>query len=496
MEVLDQENSACALVSVDFAKAFNSMSHCECLAALRRYGCTEHLIGMIAAFLYDRKLQFKVGNEHSSKRTLRGGAPQGTLLGNYLFILTTDSLDKGEQDTSDDHDLEESNKSGEGSKAATESTWDTSEEASGVEDVTDASVTDGSATPRQSEATNLTSTPHHPSTHNRNMSPADDDDFVYFKEFRRPFNRLEDTRLDATSYTLSGSVLDELNPAKAAWRKIDRESLKFVDDFLAMEHIPVTSAYNIFSTDRVKSILHARDCQNFFTAVKENATAIGMTVNDSKTQLICISAIKERDMEVYFRLPNGQKIAGQNSLKQLGFTFGHRPNMDEHVAKMSLKFRKRLWYLRHLKAAGVDQTDLLAVYKCFLLSILDYAAVIYGCMITKEQTHDIEMLQSSALKIIYGQALSYAKLIEKSGVDTLEERRQKLIDKFIVKAAENPKFQEEWFPQKNFIHHDLRNERIYEEKYARTERLYRCPIYTYRRRLNEIYLHDLNRKRD
>ena len=117
--------------------------------------------------------------------------------------------------------------------------------------------------------------------------------------------------------------------------------------------------------------------------------------------------------------------------------------MDEHCANMALKFRKRLWYLRHLKAAGIEEADLLSIYKCFLLSILDYAAVIYGCMITKEQAHDLEMLQSSALKIIYGQALSYSKLIERSGVDTLEERRQKLIDKFIGKAAVNPKFQEE-----------------------------------------------------
>ena len=94
LETVDQENSACALVSVDFAKAFNSMCHNECLAATRRLGASPHTVEMIRAFLTDRQMQFKVDSVLSTKRHLKGGAPQGTLLGNYLFVLTTNDLEK------------------------------------------------------------------------------------------------------------------------------------------------------------------------------------------------------------------------------------------------------------------------------------------------------------------------------------------------------------------------------------------------------------------
>ena len=55
----------------------------------------------------------------------------------------------------------------------------------------------------------------------------------------------------------------------------------------------------------------------------------------------------------------------------------------------------------------------------------------------------------------------------------------------------NEKFKD-WFPKKTFVHHDLRREKIFVEKFARTNRLYKSPLYFYRRRLNEIYVHQLN----
>ena len=197
---------------------------------------------------------------------------------------------------------------------------------------------------------------------------------------------------------------------------------------------------------------------------------------------------------MYVRLHNGKKIYGQDRLKQLGFFFGRKPTIDVQIEEMSLKFRKRLWYIRHLKAAGLPSEDLIAMYKCFLLSVLDYASVVYGPMISGEQAQQLERLQATALKIIFGLKHSYRELLEVSGLEPLVERRQRLIDKFILKAVKNDNITEAWFPTKTFIHHNLRHEKIFEEKFARTERLYRSPLYTYRRRLNEIYVHELNKE--
>ena len=87
--------------------------------------------------------------------------------------------------------------------------------------------------------------------------------------------------------------------------------------------------------------------------------------------------------------------------------------------------------------------------------------------------------------MIYGYKKSYEECLEESGLPTLFERRLDLIDSFLKKTVNNERYKD-WFPTKDFVHHDMRRERIYVEKFAKTERLYMNPLYFFRRRLNEI----------
>ena len=107
-----------------------------------------------------------------------------------------------------------------------------------------------------------------------------DKSFEYFKCLRNPFNHLNDTPLDNSRYTLDGSLMDVIQPPRDNWSKIPVSSLKYVDDYMGTEHLAVTGAYNVFTTAKTQAIVHARDCQEYFTTVKTNAEKIGMTVND------------------------------------------------------------------------------------------------------------------------------------------------------------------------------------------------------------------------
>ena len=260
-----------------------------------------------------------------------------------------------------------------------------------------------------------------------------------------------------------------------------------MDDFLSCEKSWIGNAYRIFGQTKQHSVIHAQKCEDVFKTVKSNAEAVGMRVNEKKTKLLCISPATGTEVSSYIRLNDGTKITSQPELKQLGFTFSARPTVDLHLDRTAKKFRARLWFIRHLKKAAVNKDDLLHVYKCFLLPIVDYASVVYHSLLTKQQAGELERLQSSALKIIYGWSDSYSSILQQTGLESLAERRQRLTDKFIVKAATNPKFKEAWFPTKTFVHHDLRKEKIYQEFFAKTERLYNAPLYYYRRRLNEIH---------
>ena len=89
------------------------------------------------------------------------------------------------------------------------------------------------------------------------------------------------------------------------------------------------------------------------------------------------------------------------------------------------------------------------------------------------------------MKTIYGHHISYEEALEKSGIKTLYERRNDAFDKFCLKTEKNPSFSH-WLPRVEFTHYDLRRGRIFEEEFARTEKLYKSPLFTMRRRLNEI----------
>ena len=89
MDALDDGESAANLVSIDFEKAFNRMDHTQCLIALSDLGASEEAIDWTAAFLYRRTMSVKINEARSVPRTVPGGSPQGSILGNFLFCATT-----------------------------------------------------------------------------------------------------------------------------------------------------------------------------------------------------------------------------------------------------------------------------------------------------------------------------------------------------------------------------------------------------------------------
>ena len=106
-------------------------------------------------------------------------------------------------------------------------------------------------------------------------------------------------------------------------------------------------------------------------------------------------------------------------------------------------------------------------------------------MLNGDQTGRLEALQSRALKTIYGWNHSYQELLEMSGLDTLEERRNKIFDEFARKSARNPRFAH-WFPPSNTTGHDTRIKKPYLEEHARTERYKKSPVFKMRERLNAM----------
>ena len=123
------------------------------------------------------------------------------------------------------------------------------------------------------------------------------------------------------------------------------------------------------------------------------------------------------------------------------------------------------------------------IYCSMIRSILEYSSVTFGPMLTKYDSNRLESVQKQCLRSIFGYGLSYEELLSLSNLETLVDRRRRAVMKFALKASKNQQFLD-WFPL-NYNRSSLRNRKTFEEKYAKSDRLYNSPLYTMRRYLNE-----------
>ena len=194
-------------------------------------------------------------------------------------------------------------------------------------------------------------------------------------------------------------------------------------------------------------------------------------------------------MEVSFFIRNsttGTKVLSGKAMKILGFNFSNQPNINYHLETLCKKFRKRLWLLHNLKYAKLEKSDLKDAYCCFLRPVLDYCSNIYHNMLSKSPEEQLEKLQTSALKIVYGYDKSRSQLLEMSGLISLHERRSCLFESFCKKTHENEIFRRNWMEERFFEGPNLRRQKILTEKFAKTARLYNSPLYAMRRKINDL----------
>ena len=91
---LEDNRAGVVLSAVDFSKAFNRLDHEHCLRSIIKKGCSNQVVNLLAAFLTQRTMTVRVGNAFSPPKTINAGAPQGSVLGCYLFNMGVDDLEE------------------------------------------------------------------------------------------------------------------------------------------------------------------------------------------------------------------------------------------------------------------------------------------------------------------------------------------------------------------------------------------------------------------
>ena len=278
---------------------------------------------MLGSFLMNRVLTFRLGDIFSTPRPLNGGSPQGTLLGNFMFIVATDSLEDMPGPVTDEPEMSPPDP-----RIRTPNVNHREVNYDRISTPVRRSVifqpSFGTSTPNRFDRLPDASPP---------SSPELEDSFTYLRSLRTPFNRLDETDSFVSLYSLSESMRREETRPPSTWTSRPPDTFKFVDDFISSVRVHTGNAQRLISERRQKITVHAFENQCFFNNVSSNATNVGMSVNAKKTQLLCISADLTSDVSAYIRTDDDTVVSSQKKLKQLGFWFGERPNANAHIEK-------------------------------------------------------------------------------------------------------------------------------------------------------------------
>ena len=211
-----------------------------------------------------------------------------------------------------------------------------------------------------------------------------------------------------------------------------------------------------------------------------------MAINAKKTSLMCVSAASSFQAKVRVNV-QGQAVCGADSLKILGVTLDSQVSFATHTENIARKLRAKTWTLGRLKKIGHDETKLLRVYKCLIRPTAEYAAPAWHSLLTAGQAALLERQQSAALRHIYGQGISAAKMRAKGNIDLLSTRRETLVKKFANKSLTNPRCKH-WFNRRvtpSYTRRSSVSYPIYRENFARTDRHRNSPMNYLVRKLNE-----------
>ena len=237
-------------------------------------------------------MRVRIGDEYSTFRSVAGGSPQGSILGNYLFCMTTDRLEAGisaieappQVSQEFDPGLARIPHDQPSELGLNNITIEREIEELCIPFSRNGTQTDGDLEEEEAHLRDL-NVVDRLDLEDQNEGTEEDDSFSFFRA-NRPF-RVYDTPEEIVRR--ASSFRRELG-VRNKWQDRNLLLVKYIDDFNCCEKIDTFSAPFALSQNKKVISVTAERTQALYQEVRDRAEAIGMKVNREKTQMLCISA--------------------------------------------------------------------------------------------------------------------------------------------------------------------------------------------------------------
>ena len=280
LESLEDPRAATTLLSIDFAKAFNRMDHFACLDALKNMGASKSSLGLVQAFLTGRTMSVKIGNARSDPRTVPGGSPQGSILGNYLFCSTTNGLTQNVEYKRDRIQSFESISEGEDFDGQEDHNHGHVGGERNVDVGTEVAAASGGAGP----GTSIEEVDVAVEGTIYGDSMLDETIAIFGVK-----NRLEFDSDDSINATFTQDEIDRKLGIPDGWETKNPDVFIYIDAANSVEKVRIPGSIVTISEHKRLCRVHAPMSEELFQTVSIRASEINMNVNADKTQLLCIS---------------------------------------------------------------------------------------------------------------------------------------------------------------------------------------------------------------
>ena len=179
------------------------------------------------------------------------------------------------------------------------------------------------------------------------------------------------------------------------------------------------------------------------------------------------------------------KLEVQKKCKLLGVIITDNLRWDENTKYLVKRANARMEILRKLKSYNPPIRDLVTVYVLYVRSILEQSSNIWHSTLTNENRSDLERVQKNACRNILQEKYSdYESALKQLKLDTLEDRREKLIIKYGIKCSKLEQTMH-LFPMKtNHCTMKTRNAEKYQIRNTNTERYRNSTVPYIQRKLN------------